>query len=135
MEDNRDKFVVIMAGYTNEMKELLNLNPGLESRVKFNVEFKDYNKEELLQIFLMLCLKEEYSISKKAYEKLSELFDKIVKNKDKNFGNGRLVRKIFEDVKMKQANRIVQKDIEDKKEILRIKSEDIDFDKEGIALN
>lgn len=125
MEDNRDKFVVIMAGYTKEMKELLNLNPGLESRVKFNIEFKDYTKEELLQIFLMLCLKEEYSISKKAYEKLNELFDYILKNRDKNFGNGRLVRKLFEEVKMNQANRVIEQNIEDKKEILRIKEEDI----------
>ena len=125
MEDNRDKFVVIMAGYTKEMKDLLNLNPGLESRVKFNVEFKDYTKEELIQIFLMLCLKEEYNISKKAYKKLNELFDYILRNKDKNFGNGRLVRKLFEEVKMNQANRVIEQDIEDKKEILRIKEEDI----------
>ena len=127
MEDNRDKFVVIMAGYTKEMKELLNLNPGLESRVKFNVEFEDYTKEELIQIFLMLCLKEEYNISKKAYKRLNELFDYILKNKDRNFGNGRLVRKLFEEVKMNQANRVIEQDIEDKKEILRIKEEDIKF--------
>lgn len=125
MEDNRDKFIVIMAGYTKEMDELLNLNPGLESRIKFNVEFEDYNKDELLEIFLRLCLSENYSISKKAYNELSKMFDKVLLNKDKNFGNGRFVRKIFEDVKMRQANRVIRENIEDKKEILRIKSEDI----------
>lgn len=125
MEDNRDKFIVIMAGYTREMKELLNINPGLESRVKFNIEFKDYNKDELLQIFLMLCLKEKYTISKRAYKKLEEVINNMLLKKDKNFGNGRLVRKLFEEVKMKQANRVIEEDITSEKEILRIKSEDI----------
>ena len=82
MEDNRDKFIVIMAGYTREMKELLNINPGLESRVKFNIEFKDYNKDELLQIFLMLCLKEKYTISKRAYKKLEEVINNMLLKKD-----------------------------------------------------
>lgn len=126
MEDNRDKFVVIMAGYTKEMKELLDLNPGLESRIKFNIEFKDYNKEELLEIFLMLCLKEKYSISKMAYEKLANVLENIILKKDKNFGNGRLIRKLFEDIKMNQANRVIEKGIQDEKEILRIKAEDIE---------
>ncbi|SFU77452.1 AAA+-type ATPase, SpoVK/Ycf46/Vps4 family [Clostridium sp. DSM 8431] len=125
MEDNRDKFVVIMAGYTKEMKNLLDVNPGLESRIKFNVEFQDYNKEELLEIFLRLCLSENYSISKKAYNKLQKVFDEIILKRDRNFGNGRLVRKIFEDIKMRQANRVIKENIEDKRDILRIKSEDI----------
>ena len=125
MEDNRDKLVVIMAGYSNEMKELLNLNPGLESRIKFNIEFDDYNGEELFKIFKSLCKKEKYKISHNAYKKLREDFEEIAHDKGRNFGNGRLVRKYFENVKMKQATRIIEEKINDKEELLKITKEDI----------
>lgn len=125
MEDNRDKLIVIMAGYTKEMKELLNLNPGLESRIKFNIEFSDYDGDELFKIFKSLCRKEKYKISHNAYKKLKEDFEEISHNKGRNFGNGRLVRKYFENVKMKQATRIIEENIDDKEEILKITKEDI----------
>ena len=125
MEDNRDKLIVIMAGYTKEMKELLNLNPGLESRIKFNIEFSDYDGDELFKIFKSLCIKEKYKISHNAYKKLKEDFEEISHNKGRNFGNGRLVRKYFENVKMKQATRIIEENIDDKEEILKITKEDI----------
>lgn len=125
MEDNRDKFIVIMAGYTNEMNGLMELNPGLESRIKFNIEFKDYDKDELLKIFKMLCKSENYSIAREAYGKLKDVFEDMVNSKNKNFGNGRSVRKLFEEIKMKQATRVIEKDILNKKEILKITSKDI----------
>ena len=125
MEDNRDKFVVIMAGYTEEMNELMELNPGLESRVKFNIEFKDYNQEELLKIFKILCRNENYSIARDAYNKLKDVFEDMVANKNDNFGNGRSVRKLFEEIKMKQATRVIEKGILNKKEILKITCKDI----------
>ena len=108
MEDNRDKLVVIMAGYTREMKDLLNLNPGIESRVKFTVEFSDYNPDELMEIFKGLCKKESYDLSEEAKEELKSTFKTQYENKDKNFGNGRLVRKYFENIKMKQADRVIR---------------------------
>lgn len=125
MEDNRDKLIVIMAGYSKEMKELLNLNPGFESRIKFNIEFDDYNGEELFKIFKSLCKKEKYKISHNAYKKLKEDFEEIAHDKGRNFGNGRLVRKYFENVKMKQATRIIEQKIDDKEELLKITKEDI----------
>ena len=127
MEDNRDKLIVIMAGYTKEMNELLNLNPGLESRIKFNLEFKDYNGEELFRIFKMLCQKEKYTISQDAYKKLREDFEDIYINKDRNFGNGRFVRKYFEDIKMRQATRVINENISDEEDMLRITEEDTMF--------
>ena len=125
MEDNRDKLIVIMAGYTKEMKELLNLNPGLESRIKFNIEFSDYDGDELFKIFKSLCRREKYKISHNAYKKLKEDFEEISRNKGRNFGNGRLVRKYFENVKMKQATRVIEENIENKEEIIKIIKEDI----------
>ena len=125
MEDNRDKLIVIMAGYSKEMKELLNVNPGLESRIKFNIEFDDYNGEELLRIFKSLCKKEKYKISHNAYKKLKEDFEEMIHHKGRNFGNGRLVRKYFENIKMKQATRVIEEKIDDKEELLKITRDDV----------
>ena len=125
MEDNRDKLVVIMAGYTREMKGLLDLNPGIESRVKFTVEFSDYNPDELMEIFQGLCEKESYDLSEEAKEELKSTFKVQYENKDKNFGNGRLVRKYFENIKMKQADRVIKDDIREMEELLTIILEDI----------
>ena len=125
MEDSRDKLVVIMAGYTKEMKELLNLNPGMESRVRFTVDFSDYNPDELIEIFNGLCKKESYVISEEAKEELRHILKIQYENKDKNFGNGRLVRKYFENIKMKQADRVIKEDIREKGELLKIILEDI----------
>ena len=125
MEDNRDKLVVIMAGYTREMGDLINLNPGMESRVKFTVEFSDYNPDELIEIFEGLCKKESYDLSEEAKEELKSTFKTQYEHKDKNFGNGRLVRKYFENIKMKQADRVIRDDIRNKDELLKIILEDV----------
>ena len=125
MEDNRDKLVVIMAGYTKEMKDLLNLNPGIDSRIKFAIEFSDYNPEELMKIFQGLCKKETFELSEEAKGQLKLKFKEEYENKDKNFGNGRLVRKYFETIKMKQADRVIKEDIRDKDEMLKIILEDV----------
>lgn len=125
MEDNRDKLVVIMAGYTTEMKDLLNLNPGIDSRIKFSIDFSDYKAEELMEIFEGLCKKESYILSEEAKEELKAKFINEYEHKDKNFGNGRLVRKYFETIKMKQADRIIREDIRDKEKILKIILEDV----------
>jgi len=114
-----------MAGYTKEMKDLVNLNPGMESRVKFTVEFSDYNCDELMEIFEGLCINESYTVSEEAKEKLKAIFKNQYDNKDKNFGNGRLVRKYFEKIKMKQADRIIREDIRDKVELLKIIIDDV----------
>ncbi|MFW2487551.1 AAA family ATPase [Clostridium chromiireducens] len=125
MEDNRDKLVVIMAGYTKEMKDLVNLNPGMESRIKLVVEFSDYDAGELMEIFEGLCIRESYVLTEEAKQELVSEFEIQYNNKDKNFGNGRLVRKYFEKIKMKQAGRIIKDDIRDKEELLEIIIDDI----------
>ena len=106
MEDHRDEICIILAGYTEEMKNLINLNPGLESRIQFTINFPDYNEEELLEIFNGLCKKEKYRLTNNCKEILIENFKKA-KSKE-NFGNGRYVRNLFEKVKFEQADRIVQ---------------------------
>ena len=127
MEDNRNKLIVIMAGYTNEMNELLNLNPGLSSRIKFKVDFIDYTPDELIDIFKLLYLKENYNCSEEALEKVKSILNNLYKDKDKSFGNGRLVRKLFEDIKMNQANRVINDEIKEKEELLKIVLSDVNI--------
>ena len=108
MEDHRNEVCIILAGYTEEMKKLIELNPGFESRIQFTINFPDYNEEELLQIFEGLCKKEKFSISANCKELLINNFKSA--KYEKNFGNGRYVRNLFEKAKFEQADRIAKTD-------------------------
>ena len=104
MEDHRNEICIILAGYTEEMRNLIQLNPGFESRIQFIINFPDYSVEELLEIFKRMCKKEKYKLSDSCKELLMNDFN-IAKYED-NFGNGRYVRNLFEKIKFEQANRI-----------------------------
>ena len=106
MEDKRDKVCVIIAGYSNRMKELLEMNPGFESRIQFKINFPDYSSDELYNIFKFLCKNENYKIS----PNIKQVLLQHLKNarKVENFSNGRYVRNIFEKIKIEQANRVIK---------------------------
>lgn len=106
MEDNRDRLIVILAGYTKNMKDFIDSNPGLQSRFNRYIEFPDYSAEELIQIFEANMKKYEYHFGNGAKEALQNYFENEVANKDANFGNGRLVRNVFEKTLERQANRL-----------------------------
>ena len=106
MEDDRDKLVVIVAGYTDEMKHFINTNPGLQSRFNRYINFPDYTPEELYKIFRMYLNKNEYTITKEAASYVQQRLDYVVAHKDRNFGNARYVRNVFEKAIQCQANRI-----------------------------
>ncbi len=124
MEDHRDDFVVIVAGYTKPMESFLNSNPGLESRFTKRIEFPDYSAAELLKIFEGLCLKYELRLSDAARNAAWEYLHSMEQNKDENFGNGRDVRSLFEKVLERQAMRVDPKSMSDE-ELFTIKAEDI----------
>jgi len=105
MEDKRDEFVCILAGYTDDMNAMLDVNPGLRDRIQFHIDFPDYSLSELMQIFELFCKDNDYILSKPAGSALEVGLMRILNAKSKNFANGRLVRKIFERVRMKQAMR------------------------------
>ena len=105
MEDKRDDFVCILAGYTNEMWQMLDMNPGLRDRVQFYIDFPDYNEAELMKIFENLCKENKYKLTKTCKDTLGEGFSRFIAAKGQNFSNGRFVRKIFERTRMKQALR------------------------------
>ena len=110
MENHRADVVVIFAGYPDKMEGFLAKNPGLRSRIAFHVPFADYNCEELCQIADMISRKNGMKIDKDAYDKLTKAFDIAKANED--FGNGRYVRNVFEQAKMNQASRLLEKDFE-----------------------
>ena len=106
MEDDRKRLVVILAGYTNEMKDFINSNPGLQSRFNRYIEFPDYNADELYQIFQKQMRQFDYTITSDAEEALKALFAYHVTHKDQNFGNARFVRNVFERTLQRQATRL-----------------------------
>ena len=108
MEDNRDRLIVILAGYTKNMKDFIDSNPGLQSRFNRYIEFPDYSADELLQIFEVSMKKYEYHFGEGAKEHLQQYFENKVAHKDANFGNGRLVRNVFEKSLERQANRLAR---------------------------
>ena len=108
MEDYRDDFIVIVAGYPDKMAEFLAANPGLKSRFNNFIQFEDYTAEELFQIFLLMCKESHYEVAESAHGKLIEIIDTLVREKDENFGNARVMRNLFENVIANQANRLVE---------------------------
>jgi hypothetical protein len=92
---------------------MLDMNPGLRDRVQFYVDFPDYAETELLQIFEKLCQDNKYKLSQPAKDTLTGGFTRLVGAKSQNFSNGRLVRKIFERVRIKQALRASNNTITD----------------------
>jgi SpoVK/Ycf46/Vps4 family AAA+-type ATPase len=96
METTEERLVVILAGYTTEMENFIDSNPGLKSRFSRYIKFDDYDTSELYGIFDLLCKENEYKLSDDASKQLRIHFDKIVSSSEKNFGNGRYVRNIFE---------------------------------------
>lgn len=104
MEDYRENLCVILAGYTNEMKHMLEVNPGFESRIQFTIDFPDYSAEALYNIFKNLCHKEKYKISSNVKALLIQHFNNAKNNK--NFSNARYVRNLYEKVKIEQSYRV-----------------------------
>lgn len=108
MEDDKGKFVVIAAGYPKEMERFLKSNPGLPSRFTKKIIFEDYKPDELESIFKTIAKNNQYELSEKATIALKEHCKFMYENKDENFGNGRAVRNLFEQVLQNQAMRLSQ---------------------------
>lgn len=106
MEDDREKLVVIVAGYTDEMQKLINSNPGLKSRFNRYFYFNDYEPQELFEMFTRLADKKGYKVTSEGLNQVNSLLQKVFDSRDKSFGNGRLVRNLFEQMIQTQANRI-----------------------------
>lgn len=125
MEDHRDDLVVIAAGYTEPMDKFINSNPGLQSRFNKYFYFVDYTGAELMKIFSGMCEKNGYVLAPEAEEYAGKFFDDLYKNRDANFGNGRDVRNIFEDMVVRQADRVSALPAPTKDELMAVLREDL----------
>ena len=104
MEDHRDEVAVIVAGYTGEMQEFLDANPGLSSRFAKTIEFENYTPEQLVEISRYLARSDDYVLADDVDVALLEWFRQI--DRDENFGNAREARKLLERMRKAQAGRL-----------------------------
>lgn len=121
MENNREDLIIILAGYTNEMKELISINPGLASRFNKYIHFADYTPEELFKIFKSSLLKHEFETTPDFDTTCLNYFNNVNKS---TLANARGVRNIYEKTIEEQANRIVKQKLVSKKDLQKIIVED-----------
>lgn len=107
MENRRNNVIVIFAGYPDKMRDFLNRNEGLRSRIAFHLDFPDYGAEELLQIMEIMLKARGLKADDHAKEKCLQLFGKACEEED--FGNGRFVRNLIEQAMLRQAQRLVKR--------------------------
>ena len=124
MEDNRDDLVVIVAGYPALMRRFVLSNPGLESRFNRFLLFSDYTAGEMMDIFEMRCKKSGYTIDDDTRKLLEGYLQKFSED-NKNFGNARGVRNLFERAVSAQANRLANQKEVSRDELMCLSAEDI----------
>ena len=130
MEDDRDKFVVIAAGYRMEMDNLFRVNPGVRSRFNYFLNLEDYTPEELYQIMQMFAKGKQYVFSpeaeKLARKKIKEMYD----TREKDFANGRSMRQLFDEICKRQAGRLQKGDIStmSNEQLVTIEAQDIPYE-------
>ncbi|SFK12344.1 Right handed beta helix region [Amycolatopsis sacchari] len=123
MEDHRDDIVVIAAGYSKEMREFLEANPGMESRFSRTIEFVNYTPEELVTIVRFQCEKHDYQLAPGTEEALLRYFEEIPK--DGTFGNGRTARRVFEQMADRQASRLATATAVEAADLMLLTPEDL----------
>lgn len=135
MEDKQHDFVLILAGYSREMNHFLSLNPGLQSRFPFIIEFPDYTVNQLLEIGKQMYEEREYQLSKEAEWKLRDHLNAVkYSSAITAFSNGRYVRNIVEKSVRSQAMRLLLQDSYDKHDLLTIMGADLSFEEEPHSL-
>ena len=125
MEDNRADFIVIVAGYTEEMKEFIDSNPGLKSRFNKFIEFPDYNGDEMYKIYDLMCCSQDYVLTQDASQFVKDYLYNMTLEGEENFANAREVRNYFERCVERQASRIVTSDNIDANKLTTLCIEDV----------
>ncbi len=108
LEDDRGKFICIVAGYTDQMHDFIDSNPGLKSRFTQTIHFDDYTPDELTQIFINLAKGKSFTIDEDTQAAIHREFEQLYLRRDKNFGNAREARRIFDAAVERQSQRLVK---------------------------
>lgn len=106
MEDHRDRLIVIVAGYSEEMQEFLKSNPGLRSRFAKDLSFPDYSADEMSDIFFGMAAAAQYRLDDEAKATVRTRMNELWGRRTDSFANARDVRNLFERSIAAQANRI-----------------------------
>jgi len=125
MEDDRNRMIVIVAGYPEEMERFIHSNPGLQSRFNRFIEFPDYTPQELCRIFALMCRKNALSLTPELKEKVLHHFNCLHRERGENFGNARLVRNCFEAVINGQASRLAASGMFDTRALTMLEALDL----------
>lgn len=120
MEDHRDNLVVIVAGYTEEMKVFLKSNTGLISRFNKFIAFDDYTQKQLLEILEVMVKRTGLAVDKDAVSEIGDRLAEMTMEEKKDFGNARGVRNIFEKMVVNQANRLVELENPTREELMTL---------------
>ena len=108
LEDDRGKFICIVAGYTDQMHDFIDTNPGLKSRFTQTIHFDDYTPDELTEIFLHLASGKNFTVDEETKAAIHRMFEQLYLRRDKNFGNAREARRIFNEAVERQSQRLVK---------------------------
>ena len=108
LEDDRGKFICIVAGYTDQMHDFIDTNPGLKSRFTQTIHFDDYTPDELTEIFLHLAEGKNFTVDEDTRAAIHRQFEQLYLRRDKNFGNAREARRIFNEAVERQSQRLVK---------------------------
>ena len=125
MEDQRHDLIVILAGYCLEMDAFMLSNPGLRSRFALQINFPDYESEELFNIALQMYNERDYELSSRCRWKLKCVLDDFVKNQHPHSGNARYVRNLVEKSIRQQALRLVDREYLSRKDLMIIEEIDL----------
>jgi SpoVK/Ycf46/Vps4 family AAA+-type ATPase len=133
LENDRERFVCIVAGYPAEMRAFLDQNPGMTSRLSGEIGFPDYSAAELSQIFLRTARAYDYRLRDPAIARLESMLVELVSVKGPRFGNARAVRNLFEDAVTAQAERVAADGLLPDENLDTIEAADLPTDLEGYA--
>jgi hypothetical protein len=106
MEDHRDRFVVIVAGYADPMRKFLDSNPGLRSRFTRYLDFPDYRPDELMDVLRRMTTNAHCTMSSEAQDGARKVLNDLYTQRSHTFANGRTVRTLFERMLSNQSNRL-----------------------------
>lgn len=123
MEDRRDRVVLVVAGYPEEMETLLSTNPGLRSRFPTVIEFPDYSDDEIVLIVETIGTKQQYLLDTSAREKLRRVLRATPRTK--GFGNARVGRNLYEAAITRHASRVMRMEVQTDDVLTTLTAEDV----------
>lgn len=128
MEDKKDQFILILAGYSSEMEQFLRMNPGLPSRFPMIISFPNYTDGELMTISEQMLEEQDFKLTMEAKKKLTRHLKQKVSENDKAFSNGRYVRNLIEKMIRQQAVRLLRDGHYDRDALLTLRACDLNIE-------